>query len=321
MPIGFPPELSDTNDIQSFEQIASRYYEVDPREPADVEIAARTHPGKVRPNNEDNYLVVRRRRQRELLLSSLPSELFPAPDEQSAYTLAVADGMGGQQFGEIASFLALRTGWELGNGEIKWTLKVNPREAEEMKQKARVCFQLIHRRLRSEARAYPRLQGMGTTLTICYTTGPELFVMHAGDSRAYLERADSLERLTRDHSLAQNLIDAGQIEPGSPEEKRVRHVLTNSLGAHYETVDVDFEHYRLMDGDRVLLCTDGLTDLVSDAELFQILRDHPACEAACQALLEIALERGGRDNITIVLARYRFDAEAMEPSRLPGLSS
>jgi PPM family protein phosphatase len=316
---GSSPGLSDTAEYLAFDEVAARFYELDPRLPVRVEFAARTHPGKVRPNNEDNYLVVRRVRRREVLLCSVGAELLP-PSEQCAYTMGVADGMGGQRFGEIASLLALRSGWELGGGEVKWTVKVNEHEAEELKQKARVFFQLIHRTIQDEARQHPQLHGMGTTLTICYTTGPELFVMHAGDSRAYLHRDGELRRLTRDHSLAQHLIDAGQIEPGSPEERRTRHVLINSLGAHAESVDVDVEHHRLESGDRVLLCTDGLSDMVTDDEIAATLDRIPDPDAACQALVDLAMEHGGRDNITVVIGHYEFPEEPTGPEKLPGLT-
>src|SRR5689334_15776445 len=98
--------------------MVARFYEVEPRVPVRLEAAARTHPGLVRPMNEDNYLVVRRRRLREVMASSLPVELLGEP-EQRAYTLAVADGMGGHAFGELASLLALRSGWDLGGDEVK----------------------------------------------------------------------------------------------------------------------------------------------------------------------------------------------------------
>jgi PPM family protein phosphatase len=305
----------DTGDYVSFDDLASRFYENEPRASVKVEFGAYTHPGKVRPNNEDNYLVVRRARIREVLLSSLGEGLLASP-EQSAYTMAVADGMGGQKFGEIASLLALRSGWDLGGGEVKWTVKMNENEARELEQKARVFFQLIHRTIQAEADMNPRLYGMGTTLTVCYTTGPELFVMHAGDSRAYLIRDKAGRRLTTDHSVAQKLIESGLAERGSPEEKSARHILTNSLGAYQSVVEVDFEHHRLENDDRLLLCTDGLTDHVEDDEIAEFLTLFPTPDAACRALVDLALDRGGKDNITVVVARYEFPTES-SPSASP----
>src|SRR4051812_9312630 len=152
----------------------------------------------------------------------------------------------------------------------------------------------------------PRLSGMGTTLTICYSTGPELFVLHVGDSRAYLHRGDTLRRLTRDHNMAQVLVDSGIAEPGSPEAGRLRNLLTNVLGGPDSGFAVEVNRQRLADGDRVLLCTDGLTDLVADDEIARVLEQNPAPADVCRALIDLALERGGKDNITVLVARYEI---------------
>jgi len=295
------PELSDTGEFLAFEELVARFFEVEPRTAVHVEFGALSHPGLVRENNEDHYLVVHRRRVRDVLLSNLPvGRLNQA--EQEAYSLLVADGIGGHAFGELASFLALWTAWDLGGEEIKWAVKMNPREADELKQKAAVLFRLLDRALQSAAQAQPQLSGMGTTVTVCYTTGPELFVLHAGDSRAYLYRGGALRRLTRDHTHAQAMIDAGLAEPESYAAMSRRHVLTNYLGGGKVAVDV--EQHRLAHGDRLLLCTDGLTDLVSEAEIAALLEAHPRPEDACRVLVDRALDGGGRDNITVVLACY-----------------
>jgi protein phosphatase len=295
------PDLSDTGEYVAFEELVARFFEDEPRTAVHVEFGALSHPGLVRDNNEDHYFVVRRRRVRDVLLSNLPVELLNQA-EQEAYALVVADGLGGHAFGELASFLALRAAWDLGSNEIKWTVKVNRRESDELKQKVAVLFGLLDKALQSAAQAQPRLAGMGTTLTACYTTGPELFVLHAGDSRAYLYRGGALRRLTRDHTLAQEMIAAGMAEPESRAARSRRHVLTNYLGGG--SVKVDVEHHRLAHGDRLLLCTDGLSDLVSEVEIAELLEAHPRPDDACRALVDRALARGGRDNITVVLASY-----------------
>jgi protein phosphatase len=297
------PELFDTAEYVSFDELLGRFYESEPRLAIVADFGARSHLGKVREANEDSYLVVRRRRERNVLLSSLPIELLPQA-EQVAYAMAIADGMGGQAFGELASFLALRTGWEMGEDEVKWPVKINDRESAELKEKGAVLFEKIHRTIHATAAERPRLAGMGTTLTICYILGPELFVMHAGDSRAYLYRGGDLERLTRDHTRAQELIDAGLAAPGSPEERKRRHVLTNCLGGPSLNVEVDVDHRRLEDGDRLLLCTDGLTDLVEDDEIADLLERFPSPTDASRVLVDVALERGGKDNVTAVVGRF-----------------
>jgi protein phosphatase len=298
-------QLIDTSEYISFDDLVGRFYEAEPRSRVLAEFGARSHPGKVRAVNEDSFMVVRRRRERDVILSSIPVELLPQP-EQAAYALAVADGMGGHAFGELASLLALQTGWEMGEDEVKWPVKINDRESTELKEKAAVLFRKIDRTIHEAVAEQPRLAGMGTTLTICYVAGPELFVMHAGDSRAYLHRGGTLQRLTRDHTLAQTLIDAGLAVPGSPEERKRRHVLTNCLGGPKLSVHVDVDHLRLEDGDRLLLCTDGLTDHADDREIADLLERHPAPDDACRALVDFALEGGGKDNVTAVVGRFSF---------------
>src|SRR5262245_23707496 len=126
---------TSTHEYLSFDDVVSGFFERQPKVAVTAEIAAESHVGKVRTANEDHYLVVRRQRGRQVLLTSLPPESLPNNDEH-AYTIAVADGMGGRDFGELAAFLALKTGWVLGEAEIKWTLRVNDREARELRQKA-----------------------------------------------------------------------------------------------------------------------------------------------------------------------------------------
>lgn len=300
-------DTSDTGESTTFDQKVAKHYESEPKVYARVKVSGRSHPGKVRPNNEDHYVVVRRYRGREILRSSIPKELLDAPEDH-AYTLAVADGMGGRKFGDLASLLAFLTGWELGGDEIKWMVKFNEKEKEELQQKAQVFFRLINRALEEKISENPRMAGMGTTLTICYTTGRELFVMHAGDSRAYLHRAGKLRQLTRDHNVAQLLVDSGLADRESPDAKRMKHVLTNVLGGPEQGLVVDVEHHQLEEGDALLLCTDGLNEMVTDAEIARILGRDPVPEDACIALEQLALERGAKDNVTVVVARYKFPA-------------
>jgi protein phosphatase len=305
---GFAADPEDTGEHQTFDLQVAKHYESEPRTHARVKVAGRSHPGKVRPNNEDHYLVVRRYRGREILKTSLPKELLQEPEDH-AYTLAVADGMGGRKFGDLASLLAFLTGWELGGNEIKWTVKFNEDEEKDLRHKAEVFFRLINRALESQVNENPRMAGMGTTLTLCYSIGHELFVSHAGDSRAYLFRSGELSQLTRDHNLAQFLVDSGVAERGSPSAMRMKHVLTNVLGGPEHGLVVDVDHYQLEDGDRLLLCTDGLNEMVKDAEIARTLAALSDPEDACAALEQLALERGAKDNVTVVIARFQFVRE------------
>jgi protein phosphatase len=311
------PELSQNGEDATFEWLVAQFYENQPSAGVSVEFGALSDRGLVRSDNQDHYIIVRRRRERDVLLSNVPVERLNR-NQQESYSLAVADGLGGRAFGDMASIVALCAAWDLGSSEIKWPVKMNRSESGELKLKATVLFGLLDRALRSAAKTQPELSGMCTTLTVCYTTGPELFVLHAGDSRAYLYRGGALRRLTRDHTLAQEMIDAGFVEPQSYPEMSERHVLTNCLGVG--SVKVDVEHHQLADGDRLLLCTDGLTDMVSEGEIAALLDAHPRPDDACRALVDRALDCGGRDNVTVVLASYTIPevADTTDYPPVPG---
>jgi protein phosphatase len=301
----FSPESAETAAYRPFEELVARFYEQEPRLAVRAEFGAVSHPGNRRDVNEDQYLVVRRSRRRDVLLSSIAPELLNDP-EQAAYVMVVADGMGGHSFGDMASFLALRSGWDLGANEIKWPMKINDRESTEIKEKALVFVRLLHAIIQNAAADQARSHRMGTTLTIAYATGSELFVLNVGDSRAYLMHEGALRRLTRDHTLAQTLIDAGTILPDSPEDLARRHVLTNCLGGPSPNVFVDVRRYALADGDVVLLCSDGLSNDLTDDEIASVLRQHKAPQEACQALVRQALDQVGADNVTAVAGRFLF---------------
>jgi protein phosphatase len=292
------PSSADTVDYPVVQDIFAKHFGPSPP-PVRVQFGALSHPGLVRAKNEDHYLVVERRRTRSVLLTNLP-EGYLRPADDVAYVVAVADGLGGAAFGELASMLALRSGWEQTPSTIKWTWVINDREIEELKERVELIFRRINDRLLERARAEPEVAGMGTTLTGAYTVGPEAFVGHVGDSRAYLYRAGTLTQLTRDHTLAQNCLDAGMRVPC----RSWYHVLTNCLGGSTEQLQVEFLHFCLTDGDQLLLCTDGLTDMVPNDEITGILAQGVHPQQAAQALVQKALERGGKDNVTIVLARY-----------------
>lgn len=278
--------------------------------PVRVEFGAVSHPGKVRSNNEDHFLIQRHRRTLSVLSTNLPEELrHDDRVDEDAYCLAVADGMGGVAFGELASALALRTLTDLVLSAIKWSVKLTRREIAEADQKIQAYYDLIDQSLIDRSWSEPRTAGMGTTLTAAYTVGPMAFIAHAGDSRAYHFRESRLQRLTHDHTLAQELADVGAIDPEEIATHRLRNTLTNYLGGPREGVQPQVIHQRLADGDRLLLCTDGLTDLVCDEEISTLLKRHGSPQDACQALVDLALERGGKDNVTVLVGQYSVPTE------------
>jgi|RhiMethySRZTD1v2_1073278.scaffolds.fasta_scaffold435384_1 serine/threonine protein phosphatase PrpC len=269
-----------------------------------VDVGAVTDVGRRRPNNEDHYLVVRFGRVMETLRTNLADGQVPIEFGEVGYGLVVADGMGGAAAGEVASSLAIITGLNLALNHPHWTVVMTQQEIEENMARWRHRFRQIDAILTERARKNPELKGMGTTLTIAFTLGPHLILYHVGDSRAYLFRRGRLHGLTRDHTYAQALADAGRIPPEEVPRHRLRHVLTRVLGKSGGDVEVDIEYLRLEDGDRLLLCTDGLTEMVTDDEIAEILGQTPLCDPACRALADRALAAGGVDNITVVLGNY-----------------
>ena len=250
-------------------------------------------------------MVVRRSRARSVLMTSLGDDSLPY-SQDDAFVMIVADGMGGQAFGEVASSLALRTAWDLASHKSSWIMKLDESEIQEIKERAKVCVQLLNRALLEQAESNPDFAGMGTTLTCAYSMGADLMIIHVGDSRAYIVRGQEVRQVTHDHTLAQDLMDAG-MEPSYT--IGFRHLLTNCLGCGTDEVFADVNLFRLQDGDQLLLCTDGLTDLVKDDEIGEVLSQHGEAQAACQALVDLALDRGGKDNVTVVLARYQIPEE------------
>lgn len=271
----------------------------------EVDFGAFSHRGLVRTNNEDHYAIVRRSRSREVLFTNLPAEILTNP-LQEAYVMTVADGMGGNSFGEIASMLALRSGWDLTSGAYKWHFSLEGgqelREAEEILQ---LYGKLIHRSLREAGEEHPKMRGMGTTIACVILAGSQAVVAHAGDSRVYLLREGRLYRLTRDHTLAEFLKDAGQLPLDEEASGHLRGVLVNCLGGSDPKVEIETSRVPLQKDDRLLLCTDGLSDLVPDADIAEVLRSAVDAQAAAASLGEQALRNGGRDNVTVVVGRVR----------------
>jgi serine/threonine protein phosphatase PrpC len=144
------------------------------------------------------------------------------------------------------------------------------------------------------------------TSSVAYSFSSDLFVAHVWDSRAYLFREGQLRQLTHDHTVAQKLADQGEIPQEAVAKHRLRHILTNVLGGHDGPMVTELEQVQLMDRDRLMVCSDGLTDMLDDADIAAVLRDIEAPQEGCDKLLNRALDAGGKDNITITMARYAF---------------
>ncbi len=268
-----------------------------PREPAlDVRIAAATHPGKRRPRNEDHFAVVRRTRRCEMLVSNLPDEQVAYVDDQ-AWGILVADGIGGARFGDVASQMAIDTMLESAGRATSWVMKYADVESADVRQRITAYINRIQEMFQRQALLDPDKHEMGTTLTAAYLVPPHAILVHIGDSRGYLFRDGNLNQLTRDQTLGQALVDAGAVEPDC---SRFGHVLINSLGAGRDDISADVMHVELQAADRLLVCSDGLSDMV-DATAMAATLAVGDLQAACDQLVQLALDAGGRDNITVVV--------------------
>ena len=279
-----------------------------------VDIAAQSHPGRVRANNEDQFLVTKLERSHETMLSSLPPGDVPERAEEVNYVMIVADGMGGHAAGEVASRLAISALVSLVLDLPDWIFKVDDEGAPEIERRARKLVQQVSSLLVERGRQDAALRGMGSTLTAARSYGRDLLIVHVGDSRAYLYRGGRLSHLTKDHTYAQMLVDCGRLEACDVASSGVAHILTNAIGGSTEQVNVDVDLLRLESGDRLVLCSDGLTDLVDDDTITKTLADTNNSNDACAKLMQLALDGGGRDNITVIVAGYTLPDERAEPT-------
>ncbi|HEY6678083.1 MAG TPA: Stp1/IreP family PP2C-type Ser/Thr phosphatase [Actinomycetota bacterium] len=214
---------------------------------------------------------------------------------------AVADGMGGHRGGEVASQLAVQTLEKLfkkGIGELP----------DQVQEANRVVFE---RSVVDE-----KVAGMGTTLTAALVEGDRIRLAHVGDSRAYLLREGDLRLLTEDHTLVHRMVTEGEISKEEAETHPQRSVLTRALGVE-TVVDVDDDTVQVRPGDRLLLCTDGLTSMVSEQAVEEVLRAVPDPQEAAQRLVQLANEGGGTDNTTVVVLDFSDDAPAARPKEEP----
>ena len=264
----------------------------------DVTVGGNSHTGLVRPNNEDHYAAVRRTRSRQILCTNVDIDGLDL-SSQHAYILIVADGVGGQECGELASELVLQIGWDVGSRDPSWIMKFDSSQWSRIREQVDEYAREIQNKMREEIRAHPQHAGMATTWTCVCVLDSEAVIAYAGDSRAYLFRGGALRQLTRDQTIAQELQDRGL---PAQQAARFKNSLTNTFGGEQDDMIVEVEHVPLADGDRLLLCTDGLSNMASDVEIAATLAAARTPQAACDKLIDLALGHGGTDNITVIVA-------------------
>jgi protein phosphatase len=235
--------------------------------------------------------------------SSLPQPKTQYSDE-CGYLFLVADGMGGHQAGEQASALAVGTIEEFMLNTYKWFFHLKGSEEQTALTEFQAALRQADSRVYERAMHDPKLHGMGTTLTMAYALNRDLFVVHVGDSRCYVMRNRELKQVTQDHTLVGELVRHGQLSPEQAAHHHFRHVITNAVGGHERGIHVEVHKIDLRPGDCMMLCSDGLTEMVPDDRIAAVLHDESDPQTACQRLIAEANANGGKDNITVVVARF-----------------
>ena len=242
-----------------------------------IEMQAVVDPGRARSNNEDSVAI----------------------DEQVALAV-LADGMGGYNAGEVASGMAtsfILT--ELG----RWLREANSQASDaEVRRAMDICVDNANRAIFDAASSNPQFAGMGTTLVVAVFRDDRLLLGHVGDSRCYRLRDGRLQQITRDHSLLQEQIDAGLITPEQAAFSANKNLVTRAVGVE-DTVLMETRQHEVLPDDLFLLCSDGLSDMLDDLTIAQLLHGQASLESASRALVEAANDAGGKDNISVILVR------------------
>ncbi len=257
-----------------------------------------TNVGRVRTNNEDCFRIV------------APLHLF-----------VLSDGMGGEAHGEVASALAVETVVQhcvdgQKNAAVTLYGEQRPDWSDKTKRLSSAAH-LANQKIFESARDHPEQEGMGATLTAAWIDGSRLSIAHVGDSRAYLLRSGSLQQLTSDHSLVAEQVRQGILTPMEAEESAMQSVLLRALGSQPE-IQIDAEEHLLIARDILLLCSDGLTRMVIEPEIAGTLQSEPNATRAAEKLVGLANDRGGADNITVVVVRIGAESRGWLSWLRPG---
>lgn len=274
------------------------------RKPRDdeIDVYGLTHQGKVRTENQDHFLIASLHRQMRVHGTSLPSLAATSPEtDRLAFLAMVADGVGGGMAGEEASRFALEAiaGYVTNSTHCYYTADASDDEA--FRRTLEEAALRVHEALMARSAQLPGRRGMATTLTLYLGVWPRIYLLQVGDSRYYLLRDGVLTQVTRDQTLAQDLIDLGVLRRSDRTVARFSNVLSSAIGGAQTLPVVTGVHHEW--GMVHLLCSDGLTRHVGDERIGERLRGMTSAREACEGLLQDALDGGGRDNITIVVGR------------------
>ncbi len=298
------------NTGSTYLQIVSHTHSIEPTHTAstrrprdeDLDFFGLTHPGVVRKDNQDHFLFCTLHKSLRVLGTSLPNpELLEMPTQRLASFGMVADGVGGRAGGEVASRAALEAIAEYVTHTMQSFYTADSDDDRTFLTSLEDAAHQGHEAVLQRAADSGNMVGMATTLTVMIAVWPSLYVLHVGDSRCYRFRAGELELLTRDQTMAQELVDSGVLPAERAQESRFAHILSSSIGGRSTQPAVTKGD--LARGDAILLCTDGLTKHVSNEHIANRMRALVSSEQVCRQLVDDALAGGGSDNVTVVVLR------------------
>jgi protein phosphatase len=274
------------------------------RKPRDdeIDVFGLTHTGKVRKENQDHFLICALKKQMVIHGTSLPqTEHLLVGPQRFAFLMMVADGVGGAAKGADASRLALEAVTQYVAHSTRCYYAAGSQGDEEFTEALQEAAVLCHAQLLRQGEGNPECRGMATTLTLFLGTWPRAYLLQVGDSRCYLLREGQLTQISRDQTMAQDLVDLGVMTRVDASKTRLAHTLTSAIGGRspapvVTALDIEW-------GTTVLLCSDGLTNHVSDDRIRDRLRSMKSAKQVCEDLLKEALDDGGSDNITVVVGR------------------
>jgi len=270
-----------------------------PRTPIVVQVFGRTDVGRTRDHNEDAFVIADLSAGRATLLPEVRTHEVG----EHGSLFMVADGMGGAAAGELASQMA--TDVVLGEIQKNW-LTATPADSDTFAATLKAAAESANAHIHEYATKHPENRGMGSTATIAGLLGDTLYIAQIGDSRGYIVRDGIARQITKDQSLVQRLVEAGEITPEEAEQSERRNIILQALGPD-ATVKIDLTYQQVKKGDVLVLCSDGLSGQVRTEDIGQVVAEEVDLVNVCKRLIDMANEAGGPDNITVVIARFDGD--------------
>jgi protein phosphatase len=264
-----------------------------------------TNPGLKRPTNQDHYLIADLNKSMRIHDTSLTLD-----NETRVYggsqgkLLVIADGMGGEAEGERACTIAVDQLTTYVLNSLSWCFRLEQDSEHDFEDHLKDALESCQKSIQDVVATHPEMHSMGTTMTMVYIVWPRAFVVHVGDSRCYLLRNGELAQITVDHTVSEIMVETGKMSREEARHSPMGHALWNVLGGRSAELAVDVYKLTLKRDDVLLLCTDGLYNMVPQETLQELLNSNSSAESACRKLVDLANQNGGKDNITVIVSHF-----------------